>query len=81
MYLTYFREHYINSITDTTLYASDVASVSVIGPSPNEQAITQVRHDSTHSKKRTASGDLPQQASKTQILLLKEPHKASNYFQ
>ena len=45
----------------------------------NEQAITQVGDDSsTHSKKRTASGDFLQKASKTQKLLSKEPHKAAN---
>ena len=62
----------------TLLLANErLPPVSAIGPSPKVQAITQVSHaSSTHSKKRTASGDLPQKASKTQILLSKEPHKA-----
>ena len=41
----------------------------------NEQATIQVRNASTHSKKRNASGDLP--PSKTQMLVLKEQHKAA----
>ena len=48
----------------TTLTATEVASVSVIRPSLNEQA--QVRSASAHSKKRKASGELPQKARETQ---------------
>jgi hypothetical protein len=57
----------------TTRTATEVASVPVIRPSPIEQA--QLRNVSTYSKQRKASGDLP--PSKTQMLVLKEQHKAA----
>ena len=47
-------ERYFNKAnlsTDTTRNASDVANVHSIGPSPSEQAITQVSHASKHSKR------------------------------
>ena len=72
----YFKP--VNPSTGTPLAAPAVASVFVIRSRPNEQAIIQVSNASTHSKKRTASGDLLQKATKTQILLSKEPHKAAN---
>ena len=64
------RYFQVNPSSDNKLHDSDVVSASAIGPSPKNQEITQVRHASTHSKKRKASGDLIQKASKTQILPL-----------
>ena len=71
---SYFKKG--NPSAGTTLAAPAVASLVAIRPRLHEQATMQVSNSSTHSKKRTQSGDFLQKASKTQILLSKEPHKA-----
>ena len=58
-------------------YISSVASTKKASEATNVP-VTELGPSSSHNKKRIASGDLRQKASKTQIVPSKNPHESAN---